>query len=78
MASAQIATVILKDCGYNEQEVRYIVEAISNHRDAAVAEQGNLSGILYKADKMSRSCFACKAEKECNWKSDKKNMQLFW
>ena len=78
VASAQIATVILKDCGYNEQEVRYIVEAISNHRDAAVAEQDNLSGILYKADKMSRSCFACKAEKECNWKSDKKNMQLFW
>lgn len=78
VASAEIAPSILRDCGYTEQEVAYIVEAILNHRNQEVMEQDNLSGIIYKADKMSRSCFACKAEKQCDWKNEKKNLRLDW
>lgn len=75
-ASAEIAPDILRDCGFNEEETRVIVEAISCHRNAEVTEKKDLSGILYRADKASRACFACEAEPECNWKDGKKNLKL--
>ena len=78
IASAKIAPSILRDCGYSEKEISYIIEAIKNHRNVKVMDQDTLSGIIYRADKMSRSCFACKAEKKCDWKEDKKNLHLQW
>lgn len=77
-ASAALAPKILKDCGYSDEETTVIVEAISQHRNAAVKEKEDLDGLLYRADKMSRSCFACPAEPECNWKADKKNLHLIY
>lgn len=76
LASAEIAPVILHDCGFDETETGVIVEAIRNHRDAAVADRQDLSGVLYRADKASRACFCCKAEAECNWKNGKKNLTI--
>ena len=76
VASAQIAPAILRDCGFEEEEVAMIVDAIAAHRDAASAGEKNLRGVLYRADKASRACFACEAEKECNWKGDKKNLVI--
>lgn len=73
-ASAEIAPNILGDCEFTEEEMRIIVEAILSHRDAAVASEKNLKGALYRADKASRACFACEAEKDCNWKDGKKNL----
>ena len=35
-----------------------------------------LEEIIYKADKLSRQCFNCKAEKECYWSSEKKNFKI--
>ena len=74
--SAVLAQEILVDCGFTEEESGQILSAILNHRNAKIKEEQTLDGILYRADKMSRSCFCCEAEKECNWKGDKKNLEL--
>lgn len=76
MTSAEIAPQILKDCGFAEDEIREITEAIRNHRNAQIAGEPDLRGLLYRADKASRACFACAAEKECNWKGEKKNLTI--
>lgn len=74
--SAQIAEPILKDCGFLEEERREILEAILAHRDSGTKEFSGLAGIIYRADKASRVCFACPSEKECNWDMAKKNMEI--
>ncbi len=75
-ASAIIAPDILSDCGFEDWETGVIVEAIARHRDESVSEKADLCGLLYRADKASRACFACKAEQECNWKANKKNLKI--
>lgn len=75
-ASAKIAPQILMDCGFDEKETGVIIGAILSHRDASVTEEKNLKGVLYRADKASRACFACEAEADCNWKEGKKNLQI--
>lgn len=75
-ASAGIAPQILQDCGFDEKETSVIVEAILSHRDASMAVAPDLKGILYRADKASRACFACAAEEDCNWKPEKKNLEI--
>lgn len=75
-ASAEIAPFILEDCDFAEKETRVIVDAIMNHRNIAVATEQNLRGILYRADKASRACYACEAEADCNWKDGKKNLTI--
>lgn len=77
-ASARLAAPILKDCGFDDKETSVIISAIETHRDSSIALQRNLNGILYRADKASRACFACKAEKECNWKENRKNKSILW
>lgn len=75
-ASAELAPAILRDCGFDEEETGVIIKAILAHRDSASASAKGLTGILYRADKASRACFACRAEKECDWKGDKKNLTI--
>ena len=75
-ASAQIASEILRDCGFSEGETALIVDAIKNHRNEHMKKEKSLRGILYRADKLSRSCYFCAAEKKCDWKQDKKNTRL--
>lgn len=75
-ASALLAPEILAESGFTEEESAQILSAISNHRNASIKQDRTLDGILYRADKMSRSCFCCEAEKECDWKGDKKNLTL--
>ena len=53
-----------------------ILDAIRSHRDKAVAQENSLRGILYTADKRSRSCFACPARTDCDWPEEKKNLTL--
>lgn len=76
LASAEIAPEILKDCGFDDLETDVIIEAIRSHRDTGVACENDLRGVLYRADKASRACFACAAETECNWKAGRKNMEI--
>ncbi len=63
---------------YGEEERRDIIEAISSHRNRDIMDEKSLRGLLCRADKMSRPCFACKAEPECDWKKQTKNMDLNW
>lgn len=76
VVSAEIAPEILADCGFDDKETGVIVSAIRSHRDVSIAMSPDLNGVLYRADKASRACFACKAEAECNWKGDKKNLHI--
>ncbi len=76
LASAEIAPEILKDCGFEDCETDVIIDAIKSHRDASVSGEDNLRGVLYRADKASRLCFACDVAKECNRSDDKRNMVI--
>lgn len=75
-ASVKLAPQILLSCGFSKEEAEEILTAIINHRNADVRQNKSLSGLLYRADKLSRPCFACDMEKECNWKNNKKNLKL--
>lgn len=75
-ASAALAPEILRSCGFAREEEEAVIKAIEDHRNADVKEEKSLSGLLYRADKYSRPCFACEMEKACDWKKDKKNLQL--
>ncbi len=77
-ASAVIAPGILAECGFSEEETESIVDAILMHRNGKIADEKNLRGLLYRADKASRACFACQAQTECNWKSEKKNLHILY
>lgn len=76
LAGVGLASGILKDCGFDQNETVVIIEAIRGHRDESSAKEKNLKGILYRADKLSRACFCCPAEGECSWKDGKKNLEL--
>lgn len=75
-ASAGLAPEILMECGFDQKETDEIIEAIKKHRDKNVEDEKNLNGILYRADKASRACFICDAEKLCDWKEKKKNGKI--
>lgn len=75
-ASAHLAPEILSESGFTAEESDRILKAIVNHRNELIKDEKSLSGLLYRADKYSRPCFACGMEKECNWKKGKKNLKL--
>jgi len=74
--SARLAPAILEECGFSGQEKEQVVSAIATHRESKIKDEKNLNGLLYRADKLSRPCYFCEQEKNCNWKQDKKNMTL--
>lgn len=75
-ASAELAPVILEDCGFSAAESAEIRSAISTHRQENVKDEKNLNGLLYRADKLSRPCYFCQQEKNCNWKEGRKNLEI--
>ena len=74
-AGVQIAEQILSDLAFSSAEKEQILTAIGEHRSSK-EETSSLSQILYEADKKSRMCFLCPAEKECYWDLSKKNMMI--
>ncbi len=76
LAGAALAQDILEDTGFDKTEQALILEAIRDHRNQNAACERNLCGILYRADKLSRPCFACDAAEQCNWDEGKKNLKL--
>ena len=60
---------------FSSAEKEQILTAIGEHRSSK-EETSSLSQILYEADKKSRMCFLCPAEKECYWDLSKKNMMI--
>lgn len=92
-ASACIADKILREAGFTEDERTRILTAILNHRKKGKEEKDpghmtdslmgdemgeQLAEILYDADKISRACYMCPVEKECNWSEEKKNLNIIW
>lgn len=76
LASAELAPEILQETGFAEWEQTEILRAIREHRNAEIAGEKSLAGIIYRADKASRACFACEAERLCDWKAEKKNLEI--
>ncbi|WP_294387767.1 HD domain-containing protein [uncultured Clostridium sp.] len=73
IASVEISREILKETSFTKNEINIILNGIANHRKES---DNKLEEIIYKADKLSRQCFNCKAEKECYWSSEKKNFKI--
>lgn len=73
-AAIELAKKLLPECGYNDNEISKISDAIDTHRHG---ETKNLLGsVLQKADNMSRLCFNCKARDSCKWAADEMNMTI--
>lgn len=68
----------LPKCGFNEQEIEQIVEAIKTHRQKEQAKKQTLGALLYRADKLSRDCFCCRASDTCKWPPEAKNKQIIY
>ncbi len=80
---ARLAEEILVDCDYNEGEITLITEAIAGHhtgKSHSESAEGCLDclfkDLFYKADKLSRNCFDCKASEDCYWAQEKRNLQI--
>lgn len=69
-----MAYEILKKSSFDEEECQMICQAIKKHNELQVGEdEKSLNYLLYKADKLSRNCFNCKAYDSCYWEESKKN-----
>ncbi len=75
-ASAGLAPEILRDCAFDEEEIKVIVKAIADHGDESVREQKDLSGLIYRADKMSRKCYMCTVVDRCHKSPEKLVMNI--
>lgn len=79
IAGADIAAQILSDLPpelrFSPEEEMQILTAIRGHRRLRENPEP-LEALLYESDKLSRSCFACPAKEQCNWSTEKKNMEI--
>ena len=78
LASAAFAPFILQECGFDEEEIDAITEAVINHGNEAVMMQNDLTGLLYRADKASRKCYMCAAAGECHKPEHKRVMKIVY
>lgn len=76
IASSRLSKDILIQAGYQDDEIEMIQKAIMSHR--SLNEAMDLCSIIYKSDKISRGCFYCSSEGECNWSSEKKNKAIIY
>lgn len=74
-AGVEIAEKILSDLDFLPKEKKQILTAIGEHRSPG-GDVPILSRLIYEADKKSRMCFICPAEKKCYWELSKKNMSI--
>ena len=73
-ASAEIAEGILRDCGFAGEDRERILCLIISHRTKQ--EGDSLEALFYRADKLSRNCFACPSCAKCDWPAVKKNLEI--
>lgn len=78
LASAKLAPDILIESGYESEEIEKIVEAISEHGNEETKLRRDLAGIIYRADKLSRKCYYCKAADSCHKAISKRNMSILY
>ncbi|MDO5718824.1 MAG: HD domain-containing protein [Tissierellia bacterium] len=72
LASVEIAERALAYTSFSDEDKKLIISAIKNHR--RLQEGLSFESLFYKADKLSRTCFNCLAENDCNWPNQKKNL----
>ncbi len=72
-AGVILAKQILKECGFTQNEITEIEEAVGEHRDVGL-EGSRLTKLLKEADKKTRLCFRCKAKEQCKWSKEKMNL----
>lgn len=77
-AGAALAERILLECGFHEKETGQICQAIATHKHSGRDAEDYGARLLYRADKMSRNCFACTASKTCYWKEECKNSGILY
>ncbi len=68
-AGAKLAAPILSDTGFSAAESNLIMRAIAQHRSDDTGQQihrSPLSRALQQADRLSRLCFHCAVQKQCN------------
>ena len=73
--AAQILAEMPDEIAFTEEEQRQILTAIRGHRRLR-EDAEPLETILYEGDKTSRACFLCPAKAQCNWSTEKKNMEI--
>ena len=73
--SVLLAKKILPDCNFSENETEQITNAISIHGDD---KNMGLSGIIQRADKLSRLCYNCKSISTCKWKKEELNLEIIY
>ncbi len=72
---SKMAYDILLECDFDEKLTAEMCLAIKTHSGN---EDTNDLGILLRiADKLSRNCFICVAEAQCNWSYQKKNRSIY-
>ncbi|RHV31485.1 HD domain-containing protein [Coprococcus sp. OM04-5BH] len=73
--SCRYAVDIIREAGFDKCEENEIIKAISLHNSSNKKKKG-LSLYIYRADKLSRDCYNCKAIDTCYWKPEEKNMNI--
>lgn len=74
VAGTNDITQILTECGYSNKDIPTIIDAISKHDKQS---NDDLSNLLYKADKLSRPCYTCKAKNTCKWDKNLQNERYY-
>ena len=73
-AGCLLAQKILEESDFSQEERQEILETVLHHRGEPEDEDPeSLPGLIKKADKLSRLCFACDAAEECFWPESEKN-----
>lgn len=72
--SAELAAKILPECGFSAEESGRICTAIAAHGHEKEGE--GLAGLLSRADRLSRACYACPAAEECYWTEKNKGIEI--
>lgn len=75
-ASVGLAESILTACGFTDEEQALILDAVLFHRKDGKDGEKKLRGLLYRADKASRNCFACQARETCKWPKTQMNLKI--
>lgn len=76
--SVLLALKWLPECGFSQEEIKLITDAIATHRDKKKVTSDTLGDILYRADKLSRDCFNCIAIDSCKWTQEEKNWNIIY
>lgn len=81
-AGAELAKVILSECGFTTEEIEMVCQAVLAHRNSENETEQTVKeyckNLLYRADKLSRNCYDCMASKTCYWDDAIRNHQIIY